>query len=102
MHWGPSEYSPYKRTFGSQQILDLGMTLSDDGGFFIDIFRRQGGTFKRIVEPGKTVGLVFFATADNYLKEEEFYFEISVPQSTRGTGQIPVTRSKVEMRKTEF
>jgi hypothetical protein len=90
MRWAPFEYSDDKRTFGSQQVLDLGKTISNDRGFEIEIYPRQGGIFDRKFKVGKTVRFVFCVTADNYHLDEEFFFEVSVPPSNQLS---PVTRS---------
>jgi hypothetical protein len=89
MEWAPSEYSRDKRTFSTEQVFDFGKTLSNNGGFMVTIWRRQGGTFNRLFPVGKKARFFLYATADNYHKEKEFCFEIEVPQSVPGALVTP-------------
>jgi hypothetical protein len=92
MEWAPSEYSRDKRTFSKQQVFDLGRSLQYNGGFIAAYDRDQGGAVNRQFPVGSKLKFVFYVTADNYQKEEEFCFEIEVLQSVLGT---PVTPARV-------
>jgi hypothetical protein len=85
MRWAPYEYSPNERTFTIRDVFDLGTTLAS-GGFELSL--EQGGDFPKLWKPGSKLLAVFVVTADNYLENEEFGFEIDVPMP----GQDPGTK----------
>ena len=87
MEWAPFEFSKDKRTFSTQQVFDFGKTLARNNvnqHFEITIAREQGGAFKRNFMVGQKLGVVLYVTADNYQEENEFCFEIEVPQALPG------------------
>ncbi len=89
MEWAPSEYERNKRTFSTDQVFDLGKIYQDNAEFLLTIDRTQEAAKNRLKDmspAGTTLKCVFFATADNYLKEDPFTFEIDVPtQRPEGT-----------------
>ena len=88
MEWAPSEYSRDKRTFSRDQVFDLGVTASNNGGFRLTVDRDQGGNFDRNFAVGQQLKLVFFVTADNYTRSEEFCFEVAIPKSEGGADTV--------------
>ena len=97
MQWAPSEYPSDSRSFSKQQVFDLGRTIANNSGFMAAYHPAQGGAVTQQFPVGARLRFVFFVTADNYQKEEEFIFEISIPPSVPGT---PVTPSVVTAVKT--
>jgi hypothetical protein len=95
MQWAPFEYSPDKRTFGTSQVFDLGITLGNDKGFKAAVTPAQGGAFTTRFPAGKKVRFTFFVTADNYHKERDFSFEVDVPISGKGALVKPSTVTAV-------
>jgi len=89
MNWAPKEYSPDKRTFSTTQIFDVGMTLSNNGGFLLTINDTQGGNFKKQFIANETIRCTFYVTADNYLSEKNFHFEIKTTSLVEGKRMIP-------------
>jgi hypothetical protein len=89
MEWAPNEYSKDVRTFCKHQVFDFGQTLSNNGGFALTILKEQGGTFNRRFPVGKKLRFIFYVTADNYLVEETFCFEVDVSQSVQGETVTP-------------
>jgi len=85
MQWAPSDYSPEKRTFGHQQIFDLGVTVQNNEGFKLTI--KQGGLFISVFKVGEKVGLVFVVTANNYRGDDEFPVGIEI-HKTQKSGAI--------------
>ncbi len=81
MEWAPAEFSRDKRTFLTDQLFDIGLTLSSNDGFLVTVERGQGGRFEPLFPVGAKLRLVFFATANNYRREKEFWFEIDVRQA---------------------
>lgn len=89
MEWAPSEWDKDNRTFSIRQVFDLGKTFANDGGFLITIDGRQGAAKARLKKfpVGTTHKCVFYVTADNYQKEEEFSFAITVLPFANGQPQ---------------
>lgn len=92
MEWAPSEYSPDKRTFITDQIFDLGKT--NKYGFELTIYREQKAAISTLSEQrekfkqGATIKCVIFVTADNYHEQKEYSFQITA-------GTIEHTLSKI-------
>jgi hypothetical protein len=91
MQWAPFEYSPDKRTFGTAQVFDFGMTFGNEKGFKISVAPEQGGTFTTRFPAGKKARFTFYVTADNYHQEREFSFEVDVPIGGKGACVTPST-----------
>jgi hypothetical protein len=99
MQWAPSDYSPEKRTFGHQQIFDLGVTVQNNEGFKLTI--KQGGMFISVFKVGEKVGLVFVVTANNYHGDNEFYVEVVI-HKTQKTGAITPAGVSIPKREPQW
>ena len=89
MEWAPSEYLHDKRTFIKQQVFDLGRTRENNGEFLLAFKRDLGGAVPRAFPTGKKLRFTFFVSADNYLDEKEFCFEVDVLPAVQGYAATP-------------
>lgn len=81
MQWAPSQYSQDKRTFCTWQFFHLGKSLAADGGSFsISTFagNENDEQIQLTFGTNAKLKLTFFATAENYLSDEEFSFTVVV------------------------
>jgi hypothetical protein len=95
IEWAPAEYSRNARTFCTNNVFDLGMTLDQGCGFMLTTDRDQGGQFRKHFPVGTTLKCTYYATADNYHAEERFAFRIEVIQPTLGQN-VSHNRSRIQ------
>jgi hypothetical protein len=96
MEWAPNEISKNERSFSKEQVIDLGKTIGQNGGFIVSFNKDQGGTFTSAFAINTRARFVFFVSADNYPQEKVFTFEVSIPASIDGQQVTPSTVIKVE------
>jgi hypothetical protein len=95
MSWAPAEYSPDKRDFSEDQVLDFGKTFVNAGFFNMDFV--QGGEFNPRCDVGKTRRYVLRITADNYLEAPPITVEVSVRVVEPSQDWPATTRSNVSV-----
>jgi len=100
MEWAPSQYSKEKRTFCTDQVFDFGQTRSNNGGFELIFYKEQLGTIQRHFGTGNRIKFIFYVTADNYQRHEEFAVIVDVVPSVnvlQGFHGHVLTPSRVTM-----